>query len=200
MFVQVIKGKAGDPEGLERQLDRWLSELKPGSVGWLGTTSGVTEDGTFLAIARFESEDKARENEKRPEQSEWWAETEKYFDGDVTFIDSSDVTLLHDGGSDDAGFVQIMQGRTTDRAKADQMNKEFAGKMKDFRPDLIGAIDIAFGDNQFLSANYFTSEAEAREGEKKQPPPEDAAKMGEFMELFKDIEYYDLKSPRLVSP
>jgi len=39
---------------------------------------------------------------------------------------------------------------------------------------------------------YFTSEAEAREGEKKEPPAELAANMTDFQELIANVEYLDL--------
>ena len=53
MFVQIIQGKASDPEQLRAALDRWVRDLAPGAVGWLGSTGGVTEDGRFIALARF---------------------------------------------------------------------------------------------------------------------------------------------------
>ena len=37
------------------------------------------------------------------------------FDGSVEFHDSDDVTLLFNGGSDEAGFVQIIRGKVDDR-------------------------------------------------------------------------------------
>ena len=39
------------------------------------------------------------------------------FDGPVEFHDSDDVTLLFDGGSDDAGFVQVIRGKVDDAAR-----------------------------------------------------------------------------------
>ena len=53
MFVQVIKAQASDPEQVHAQLDRWAQELAPGATGWLGSTAGVTDDGRFIALARF---------------------------------------------------------------------------------------------------------------------------------------------------
>ena len=83
MFVQLIEGRTTDAEGLKRQGDRWQAEVRPGAIGYLGVTSGVTDDGRSIAIVRFESEDAARANGERPEQSSWWADTAKYFEGDV---------------------------------------------------------------------------------------------------------------------
>ena len=59
-------------------------------VGWLdrllGGTAGVTEDGRFIAVVRFESEEDARRNRDRPEQDRWWSETAKLFDGSPHFV------------------------------------------------------------------------------------------------------------------
>jgi hypothetical protein len=93
MFVQVIQGQVSDAGKVRAALDRWAQELAPGSTGWLGTTAGVTEDGRFIALARFASEEAARRNSDRPEQDRWWAETAKLFTGEATFKDSSDVTV-----------------------------------------------------------------------------------------------------------
>ena len=72
MFVQVISGRVSDAAQLKSQLDRWMQDCAPGATGWLGTTSGVTGDGRFVALARVESEDDARRNSARPEQDAWW--------------------------------------------------------------------------------------------------------------------------------
>src|SRR3712207_6112514 len=118
MFVQVFQGRTSDPDALRAALERWMRELAPGAIGWLGSTDGVTDDGTFVAVARFESAEAAARNSERPEQGQWWAETEKLFDGEVTFRDSEDVDVELYGDPDRAGFVQIMQGRVTDIARA----------------------------------------------------------------------------------
>ena len=50
-------------------------------------------------------------------------------------------------------------------------------------------------------AMYFTSEAEAREGERKEPPPELKAQMEEMDALsIGEPEFFDLKQPWLYSP
>src|SRR5436190_19236829 len=75
MFVQVIQGRVSDAGQARGQLDRWQTELAPSSIGWLGTTAGVTDDGTVVVLARSESEQAARQNSDRPEQSAWWEAT-----------------------------------------------------------------------------------------------------------------------------
>ena len=196
MFIQVIQSSTKDADGLRRQFDRWAQEIGSGAKGYLGTTGGVAEDGTAIFLARFETEEAARANSERPEQGSWWDETAKYFDGEVTFRDCTDVDTTLKGGSDSAGFVQVMQGRVKDRTRLQGLEAEFMPKLAETRPDLIGTIRAWDGD-LFTEAIYFTSEAEAREGEKQMANGDDFA---EFESLLDDMRYIDLKDPWLRSP
>src|SRR3954453_21915561 len=108
MFVQVIQGKATNVDQLRAAVDGWIRDVSPGAVGWLGSTGGVTEDGRFIALARFESADAAGRNSERPEQDRWWSETAHLFTKEATFADSEDVTVDLSGDPDTAGFVQVM--------------------------------------------------------------------------------------------
>lgn len=201
MFAQVIQGKTSNPEGLDAALNQWQQDLAPGANGWLGSTSGVTEDGRAIAVVRFESEEAARHNSNRPEQDRWWSETSNLFDGQPTFRDSTDVTVDVQGDPDQAGFVQVMQGRSTDPERARQLMDQDADKWAEFRPDVIGSVTIGHEDGGYTMVLYFTSEAEAREGERKEPPPELQAQMEEMNKLsVGETEFYDLKQPKIISP
>ena len=79
MFIQVIEGRVTDADAIRAALDQWVAEQSGNASGWLGTTAGTTDDGRFVALVRFESEDDARRNSERPEQGQWWAETSKLF-------------------------------------------------------------------------------------------------------------------------
>ena len=199
MFVQLIEGRTSDPEQLGRQLGHWIAQLQPGAVGYLGTTGGVTNDGRVVLFARFESEAAARANSDRPEQDTWWSETEKCFDGPVEFTESSDVDSYLAGGSDAAGFVQMMKVSGVDRQRIAEADREFEKVAPDLRPDLIGGIRVWTGPDAFIEANYFTSEKAARDGEDKEPPPELIDGFKDFMEMMKDAEYFDFTEPLLNS-
>jgi len=193
MFVQVIQGKMKDQDLLNRQLDRWRKEIKPGAKGYLGSTGGATADGRSIAVVRFESEAAARANSERPEQAAWWNETEKAFDGPVNFTETSDTELLFDGGSNDAGFVQIMKGKVKDAAAFRKWGKEHEGRLKEVRPDLIGGVDAWLPDGSFISTAYFTSEAEARKNEKAMG--EDPM-MAEYMShMAGEMQFLDITDP-----
>lgn len=194
MFVQIMKGKTSDKEGLERQLDKWQAEVRPGAVGFLGSTGGVADDGQLFMAARFESEEKARANSDRPEQGQWWSETAKFFDGPVNFIESSDVDIQMEP-SGDAGFVQVMHSRITDRERLEKLNAEAMPAMTEHRPDVIGAVSVWQGNNEVYDISYFTSEAAAREGEKKEMPADQQKMFEEWGSLVQDTKYLDLKDP-----
>ena len=196
MFVQIIEGQVKDPEGAKRLAERWQNELRPGAVGYLGVTSGVTDDGKGISIVRFESAEAAQANSERPEQGAWFAEMAKCYDGEPTFIESTDTEEFLGGGKDNAGFVQIMKSKGVDRVKMKEVDAQFE-KFADFRPDLIGSLRVWTGPDTCVEAGYFTSEAEAREGEKKEPPPEMQAAMAQFGEMMQNTEFLDLKDPIL---
>ena len=93
MFVQVIQGHVSDAAQVRVQLDRWVEEVAPGAVGWLGSTSGVTDDGRLVALARFELDEAARRNSDRPEQTAWWEQTATLFTDEPVFHDSTSVEV-----------------------------------------------------------------------------------------------------------
>lgn len=197
MFVQVIQGRAKDAAGLRKQWERWDQEIKPAAKGFLGSTAGVTADGEFIALARFESEEVARANSDSAEQSAWWEETSQYL-ADPMFHDCTLVDLMKDGGSDDAGFVQVIQGKVTDVEKARQLDREGQDQMNQMRPDVIGGIVAWHPQNgRFTNAIYFTSEAEARVKEKEM---NDSPEVQEFMSEWQAISDGDPKFLDITEP
>jgi len=202
MFAQVIQGRTSNADALRAASDRWMQELAPGATGYLGSTAGVADDGRAVVIARFESAEAARRNSERPEQGRWWEETSRLFDGEVTFLDSEDVTVEQVGDPDQAGFVQVMQGQVTDAEQARKIMADLPmDRMKEFRPDILGSVLINHDDGRWTQVIYFTSEADAREGERKEAPPEMQAAMEELMRLSTgEPDYIDLRQPVLRSP
>ena len=201
MFVQTIRGKVSDPAAVRPVVDRWMTNLGPTATGWLGSTSGITDDNQLFVLVRFESEEAARANSDKPEQGAWWAEMETLFDGEPIFHDSTDVVEESVGDRDSAGFVQVILGKTTDMDRSRELMNTDLPARAEGRPDILGSISIGYGDGQYAYAIYFTSEAEAREGEKKEMPPEVKAVMDELMSLGAgEPEYLDLKTLWLDSP
>jgi hypothetical protein len=198
MFIQVIQGRTTDAPALRRQVERWQRDVGPGARGYLGSTGGVAADGTVVLLARFEDAAAARANSDRPEQGAWWTETGPCFEGAVVFRDCAEVDTVPPGGSDDAGFVQVMQGRALDRPKLRALEERLMPILSERRPDVMGSIRAWDGD-VFTDAIYFTSEADARKGEAAMA--DDAgAEMAEFGALVADLTFIDLPDPWLHSP
>lgn len=192
MFVQIIRGTVLDREAYDDQMEEWQSELKPGATGYLGMTGGITAAGDFVSIVRFESSEAARANSDRPEQGEWWERTSKLLEN-VTFADTSDITVQRGGGSDEAGFVQIIDATVSDRARVEALLREFEANTE--RPDVIGGLVAWQGDSRMTMVMYFTSEAGAREGEAREPSPEAKALDEEWQSLITDLRFTDLTEP-----
>lgn len=196
MFVQVIEGRTNDPEGIVEQGERWQRELRPGATGFLGVTTGAAADGRVVTVVRFEDEASARANAVRPEQGAWFEQLAALYDGEPTFTDSTDVAEWMGGGSDDAGFVQVMKSTGVDRAKVEEMDAAFE-KYADVRPDVLGGLRIWTGPDSTIEVAYFTNEADARKGEKVELPAELREMMNGFEESMGVTEYIDLTDPHL---
>ncbi len=196
MFVQVIEGRTSDPAAIIEHGDRWQQEVRPGAIGYLGVTAGVTSEGRTIAIVRFEDEASARANAERPEQTAWFESMAKLYDGEPAFTESSDVTEWMGGGSNDAGFVQVMKSTGVDRSQVEKMDAAFE-PFADQRPDLLGGLRIWTGPDSCFDVAYFTSEEEARKAEKAEASPEMKELMSEFQEGMGETEYLDLTNPQL---
>ena len=156
-------------------------------------------DNLFIAVVRFASADAAKRNSESPEQGRWWAEVTSSLEGETHFADYDDVILLGPGGSDDSGFVQVMQGRVVDAERERAMTRDFAQRPMDFRPDILGGVAAIGDDGTFVQSIYLTSEAEEREGEQK-PMPADMQKMMEQSQAnTTEISFIDLISPTFAS-
>lgn len=199
MFIQVFQGKARDEDGIRRALERWERDLMPGAQGYLGTTAGFSDDGTFVALARFESEAAARTNSQRPEQGQWWDELTSCFDGEISVLDCTHVEQWLGGGSDQAGFVQIMEGRSPDVGRLNDLMQQNGERIQQDRPEIIGALLADDGADRYVEAVYFKSEGEAREHEKMQIPDDLRSVFEEEMSLMGEVTYLDLHQPMLVS-
>lgn len=200
MFVQVIQGRVSDAEQAHAALDRWMEELAPEASGWLGTTAGVTEDGQFIALARFDSAAAARHNSESPAQDKWWHEFSSLLNDGATFHDTEDVMVDLHGEPDAAGFVQVMQGRGSNPERARELMAQHPNEWEAFRPEILGSEVAMYDDGDYTMAMFFTTEAEARAGEQKEMPPELQAEMDEMNALASGPPaFFDLQHPWMYS-
>ena len=201
MFVQVIQGHVSDADRLRSRLDTWVAELSPGAEGWLGSTSGVTDAGQMVTLVRFESEEAARRNSERPEQTAWWEETAALFTDEPVFHDSTSVDVDTPGDPSQAGFVQVMRGKTSDPQRMRELMTTDTTDWAQWRPDILGTVEVGHDDGEWTMAIYFTSEEAAREGEQKPPPPglEELMKEMDALTVGETV-YLDLRDPWLNAP
>lgn len=191
MFVQVVRAKAADAEGIERI---WNENRDRSPEGFLGATGGITTKGEMIVAARFESRELAMKMSDSPEQSAEWQAIEKCLAGPAEFVESEDVETVMPG-TNDAGFVQMMRCAVSDRARYEQIEKQIGAKMAELRPDVIGHLNIWLPDGRIHIVDWFTSEAEARAAEKKEFPAEMKALFEEWQSLCSAVEWFDLPKP-----
>ncbi|MFC4786035.1 hypothetical protein ACT8ZV_16270 [Nocardioides sp. MAHUQ-72] len=191
MFIQIIQGRCTKPDELRAMAQQWADELGPTADGWLGGTYGFTDDDMFIGVVRFESREAAMRNSERPEQTAWSERMTRLMDGPVEFHDCDDVTLMMDGGSDTAGFVQVIRGKVTDPDRLKAMMADTT-QLHEMRPEIIGGTLAIEPDGTFTETIAFTDEASARAGEQVPPPPE---VMAELEYAMQGATFYDLHHP-----
>jgi hypothetical protein len=191
MFIQVMQGRCTRQDEFHALSDEWRRDLAPGATGWLGGTFGFTDDDQMVAVIRFSSREAAEANSARPEQAAFAERMTALMDGPLEFHDCDDVTLMMDGGSDRAGFVQIIRGRVDDPSRMKAMMAD-VDMLHQARPDVLGATLAFEPDGTFTETIAFSSEAEARANEMKEPPAEIRAELEYAM---KGATYYDLHKP-----
>ena len=198
MFIQILQGKCTRHDEMRAMADRWREELSEGAHGWLGGTYGFTDDDMFVGIVRFTDRAAAMANSERPEQGAWAEQMMALMDGPMEFHDCDDVTLMMDGGSDDAGFVQVIRGKIEDpeRLKALMTDTDV---LHEARPEIIGATLAIEDDGTFTETVSFTDEAAARSAESRDMDdmPEDVR--ATLQEAMANATFYDLHHPWFAS-
>lgn len=181
-------------------MERWRGDLAPSGASWLGATAGVTRDGRFIALVRFDSQRAAKADSVPAEQDAWWAATSGLFDGEVTVRDGTAAYTHMTGDPHRAGFVQVIQGRTSDRRRFRELlraEEPFFG----CRPDLLGELVVEHGESAWTTVLFCTSEDEVRAGELKAMPAQWQAVFAEQQQLMiGEPEFFDLREPWLFSP
>jgi hypothetical protein len=196
MFIQFIHGACTRPDEADALLDEWRRNLAPGARGWLGGTYGFTDDGQLVAVVRFESREAAMASSRRPEQMAWAERFDALMDGPTTFHDCDDVTLILDGGSDSAGFVQVISGQVDDPDRLKAMVADTA-ILHEMRPDILGGTLAIAPDGFFVETIAFSSEAAAREAERSVEPPAEVRR--ELDHAMHGATFRDLHHPRFES-
>ena len=197
MFGQVIQGHTSDPPGVREAMERWVRDLSPGAVGWVGSTAGVTHDGEFIAVLQFASEEAARANSDRREQDRWWADICAVLDGEVSIRNGMRTEVFLAGDLGRAGFVQVVQGRVSDLDRAREHMHALQEALKLHLPALLGSVTVELDAARFTRVLYFSTEDDARAGEREMPPEIRARDQEARQLLVGPVEFLDLREPWL---
>jgi len=200
MFIQLIEGRVSDESAVRSRWDAWMSDIAPGAQGWMGSTGGVSDDGVFVAMARFESGDAAQASGLRDEHQRWWADTQPILDGNSYLINCGDVSVLGEGGADKAGFVRVMHAQVADGARVRTIEAETEESFRRLRPDFLGGLRGWYGQRGLVAVDYFTSEKAVQKGDAKELPVEVKKQFDEWYSLLDGLRFIDLPRPWLASP
>jgi hypothetical protein len=110
MFIEVVHGKARDVPRLQKA---WTATHKAlGKVGdrWLGATAGTSDDGEFVAMLVFESEEGARVTIDRVADLPVWRDLSDALDL-PGFDECPNVRAFASGNLEQAESVEISQGK-----------------------------------------------------------------------------------------
>jgi len=201
MFIQIIQGRATNPPGIRRDLGRWQRLLAADADGWLGSTTGITEDGWSITVVRFASEKQARRNSDRPEQREWWRDASQHL-ARVVSHDAPKVHIYRDGGSDQAGFVQVIQGHSDDLEHMVSLGRDQEEVLAREAPHILGVTVAEHADRpgDFTQVVYFTSEQDARRFAQEPPAVAEEPVLEQLRSLMTNARCFDLRDPQLLSP
>jgi len=197
VFIQMVQGPCSRQGEMRGLVDDWCHAMADQS-GWLGGTYGFTDDGRFVGIVRYDSSSACQYAANAPDAATWWAGADALFDGNCEIHQSEDVSMMLDGGSDDAGFVQVMRGRVADADKFRHLISDtvMTTMLHQARPEIIGATLAIEPDGSFTETVAFTDEDAARHGEQSEMPTDMAA---DFESAMSDVEYLDLHHPWFAS-
>jgi hypothetical protein len=201
MFIRVIQGRATNSPGIRRDLGRWQRQLGADADGWLGSTAGITEDGWSITVVRFASEAQARRNSARSEQREWWRDASQHL-ARVVVHDAAKVHTYGEGGADEAGFVQVIQGHSDDLERMASLGRNQEEVLAREAPHILGMTVAEHADRpgDFTQIVYFTSEHDARRFEPAPPAEADEPVQDERRRLLTELRCFDLRDPQLLSP
>jgi hypothetical protein len=157
MLIQVLGALVADREAV-RERAHQAATAAPG-LQWL--TGGLTDDGQFIAVARFQ--------EGSP--GAWWADLEACLAEPLVVRDSSDIEVILGDRTPDAGFLEVIEGHTSDRARFMHLQRELEYAFSAERPDFLGSLILWWSDGAWMELASFTSADDVRAGDAAPLPP-----------------------------
>jgi hypothetical protein len=195
VYIQMAQGKCDRQDEMRRIVDNWSAAMAE-REGWLGGTYGFTDDGRFVGVTRYASAADCERLFADELSQQSWATAQRICE-DLVMHESGDVTMMLEGGSDSAGFVQVMRGHIGDPERFRHLaSDEMTSMLHQARPEVIGGTLAVEPDGAFIETIFFTDEDSARHGESQDMPEQVRA---ELEDAFADVEYLDLHKPWFAS-
>ena len=185
MFSQVVQGHTNDPTAVRLAMERWAAAAEMISI-----TAGVTEDGRFIAVTTFESEESAR-----AANGDWHG----VLDGQVTVRNGTRTDVFTPGDLARARFVQVVEGQVTDLDHARRHKASLQVELAAHLPWLLGTLTVEHDGMRFTRVLYFSTEEEARAGERDMPAAVRRRDEPALRLLVGPLEFLDLRDPWLLS-
>jgi hypothetical protein len=186
MFSEVVQGRTNDPAAARRAMERWAP-----TAGIANITAGVTADGRFIAVTTFEPEGSAKAAD-----GDWHSA----LDGQVTVRTGTRTDLFAPGDLWRAGFVQVVQGQVTDLVQARRHTASLQAELAAHLPCLLGTLTVEHDAERFTRVLYFSTEEEARAGERDMPAAVRRREEPALRLLVGPLEFLDLRDPWLLTP
>ncbi|MDP9021629.1 MAG: hypothetical protein M3N57_02810 [Actinomycetota bacterium] len=196
VFLQIIQAPTANPTGVGQVWERWHENVAPGAIGWTQSIAGVTDDGQFIAVVEFVSEEAARNNQQRPEQDLWWRDLSAQLQGDATFHECSSVSQYGEALDDKASFVQVIQGRAAqiERLLGEVPQREHH-HVYETDLDLMGGLIGIHDGGEFTEIVYYPSEDAARNPDTGGYRERGVSLIEFLADHVSDIRYLNLRDP-----
>lgn len=196
IYVEIIQARVKDPAGVQEVYARWVRDVAPGADGWLASTAGISDEGEFIAVVRFASEQAARLNRSRPQQDSWWREMSQQLADDARFIDCAAVATFGEDRPGDPGFVQAVQGQAAKLPGVlEQVAETAQHHIFEHHLDVLGGLIADHGDGGFTEVVYYPSPEAARHGESGNVADRDVTLVERLAGFVADLRYLNLADP-----
>ncbi|HYY80010.1 MAG TPA: hypothetical protein VFD04_12635 [Actinomycetes bacterium] len=199
MFIRILQGRVADPAGVRAELERWRREVAPDVPGWQRLTAGVTEDRELVALFRYAG--RATAGIGLAGQAAWERAVGRHLDGPATWHDCTQVYAMKGGDADDAGFVQVVQGRLADPVRLAAARVEVERTLRERAPHVLGVLVAEHADEPggFTEVSYVTSRHEARAAERAMPV-DVAVQLGMVRSYVEGLRFVELREVLLARP
>lgn len=197
MFVLEVEARTARPESVREHVRAWPAEVGVDATGWLGSTGGVSSDGHFFLLMRFASQEAAWLASDLPSNQRWWQACRGSLETQPAFHESTRVTGILGGGSDEAAAVIVTRGSASPLRLRESLRRLESVNAGD-RAGLIGGIVAWHGDERFTEVLYSSAKPDEFRRLSARPTP-----LGRFLADWSTADgaqVIDLDDPWLISP